>query len=332
MVKEEVTADDIAEVVAAWTGIPAGRLLEGETQKLLRMEEELGRRVVGQSEAVREVSDAVRRSRAGIADPNRPTGSFLFLGPTGVGKTELAKALAEFLFDDERAMVRVDMSEYSEKHSVARLVGAPPGYVGYEEGGQLTEAVRRRPYSVILLDEVEKAHPEVFDVLLQVLDDGRLTDGQGRTVDFRNSIMILTSNMGSQFLIDTDVPFNERKDQVLAVVRQQFRPEFLNRLDAMVMFNPLDRQELMRIARIQIEQLQGRLDERRISIELTEDAQQWLVNTGFDPIYGARPLRRLVQTAVGDKLAVAILSGDVKDGDSVIVGADPDGSGLMLQT
>lgn len=332
MVKEEVTADDIAEVVAAWTGIPAGRLLEGETQKLLRMEEELGRRVVGQSEAVREVSDAVRRSRAGIADPNRPTGSFLFLGPTGVGKTELAKALAEFLFDDERAMVRVDMSEYSEKHSVARLVGAPPGYVGYEEGGQLTEAVRRRPYSVILLDEVEKAHPEVFDVLLQVLDDGRLTDGQGRTVDFRNSIMILTSNTGSQFLIDTDVPFNERKDQVLAVVRQQFRPEFLNRLDAMVMFNPLDRQELMRIARIQIEQLQGRLDERRISIELTEDAQQWLVNTGFDPIYGARPLRRLVQTAVGDKLAVAILSGDVKDGDSVIVGADPDGSGLMLQT
>ena len=289
-------------------------------------------RVVGQSQAVREVSDAVRRSRAGIADPNRPTGSFLFLGPTGVGKTELAKALAEFLFDDERAMVRVDMSEYCEKHSVARLVGAPPGYVGYEEGGQLTEAVRRRPYSVILLDEVEKAHPEVFDVLLQVLDDGRLTDGQGRTVDFRNSIMILTSNMGSQFLIDTDVPFDERKDQVLAVVRQQFRPEFLNRLDAMVMFNPLDRQELMRIARIQIEQLQRRLDERRISIELTEDAQQWLVNTGFDPIYGARPLRRLVQTAVGDKLAVAILSGDVKDGDSVTVGADPDGSGLMLQT
>jgi ATP-dependent Clp protease ATP-binding subunit ClpB len=331
MVKEEVTADDIAEVVAAWTGIPAGRLLEGETQKLLRMEEELGRRVVGQSEAVREVSDAVRRSRAGIADPNRPTGSFLFLGPTGVGKTELAKALAEFLFDDERAMVRVDMSEYSEKHSVARLVGAPPGYVGYEEGGQLTEAVRRRPYSVILLDEVEKAHPEVFDVLLQVLDDGRLTDGQGRTVDFRNSIVILTSNMGSQFLIDTDVPFDERKDQVLAVVRQQFRPEFLNRLDAMVMFNPLDREELMRIARIQIEQLQRRLDERRISIELTEDAQQWLVNTGFDPIYGARPLRRLVQTAVGDKLAVAILSGDIKDGDLVTVGADPDGSGLILQ-
>lgn len=330
MVKEEVTSDDIAEVVAAWTGIPAGRLLEGETQKLLRMEEELGHRVVGQSEAVREVSDAVRRSRAGIADPNRPTGSFLFLGPTGVGKTELAKALAEFLFDDERAMVRIDMSEYSEKHSVSRLVGAPPGYVGYEEGGQLTEAVRRRPYSVILLDEVEKAHPEVFDILLQVLDDGRLTDGQGRTVDFRNAILILTSNMGSQFLIDLTTPFEERKEQVLSVVRQQFRPEFLNRLDAMVMFNPLDREELMRIAGIQIEQLQHRLADRRISIELTEDAKQWLVNKGFDPIYGARPLRRLVQTAVGDKLAVAILSGEVKDGDSVVIGTLPDGEDLVL--
>ena len=330
MVKEEVTSDDIAEVVAAWTGIPAGRLLEGETQKLLRMEEELGHRVVGQSEAVREVSDAVRRSRAGIADPNRPTGSFLFLGPTGVGKTELAKALAEFLFDDERAMVRIDMSEYSEKHSVSRLVGAPPGYVGYEEGGQLTEAVRRRPYSVILLDEVEKAHPEVFDILLQVLDDGRLTDGQGRTVDFRNAILILTSNMGSQFLIDLTTPFEERKEQVLSVVRQQFRPEFLNRLDAMVMFNPLDREELMRIAGIQIEQLQHRLADRRISIELTEDAKQWLVNKGFDPIYGARPLRRLVQTAVGDKLAVAILSGEVNDGDSVVIGTLPDGEDLVL--
>ena len=330
MVKEEVTADDIAEVVAAWTGIPAGRLLEGETQKLLRMEEELGHRVVGQSEAVREVSDAVRRARAGIADPNRPTGSFLFLGPTGVGKTELAKALAEFLFDDERAMVRIDMSEYSEKHSVSRLVGAPPGYVGYEEGGQLTEAVRRRPYSVILLDEVEKAHPEVFDILLQVLDDGRLTDGQGRTVDFRNAILILTSNMGSQFLIDTEVPFEERKEQVLGVVRQQFRPEFLNRLDAMVMFNPLDREELSRIAGIQIEQLQRRLADRRITIELTDEAKQWLVNKGFDPIYGARPLRRLVQTAVGDKLAVAILSGEVKDGDSVVIGTRPDGEDLVL--
>ncbi|MBM3669392.1 MAG: ATP-dependent chaperone ClpB [Actinobacteria bacterium] len=330
MVKEEVTADDIAEVVGAWTGIPAGRLLEGESQKLLRMEDDLGHRVVGQHEAVKEVSDAVRRARAGIADPNRPTGSFLFLGPTGVGKTELAKALAEFLFDDERAMVRIDMSEYSEKHSVSRLVGAPPGYVGYEEGGQLTEAVRRRPYSVILLDEVEKAHPEVFDILLQVLDDGRLTDGQGRTVDFRNAILILTSNMGSQYLIDTDMPFNERKKLVLDVVRQQFRPEFLNRLDAMVMFNPLDRKELHRIAGIQIESLQRRLADRRIEIELTEDAKEWLVNTGFDPVYGARPLRRLVQTAVGDKLAMAILSGDVRDGDKVVIGSQPSGEGLTL--
>jgi ATP-dependent Clp protease ATP-binding subunit ClpB len=330
MVKEEVTADDIAEVVAAWTGIPAGRLLEGETQKLLRMEDELGRRVVGQHEAVKEVSDAVRRARAGISDPNRPTGSFLFLGPTGVGKTELAKALAEFLFDDERAMVRIDMSEYSEKHSVSRLVGAPPGYVGYEEGGQLTEAVRRRPYSVVLLDEVEKAHPEVFDILLQVLDDGRLTDGQGRTVDFRNAILILTSNMGSQYLIDTDMPFDERKKLVLDVVRQQFRPEFLNRLDAMVMFNPLDRKELHRITGIQIESLQKRLADRRIEIELTDDAKEWLVNTGYDPAYGARPLRRLVQTAVGDKLAMAILSGEVHDGDKVVIGTQPDGEGLTL--
>ena len=330
MVKEEVTADDVAEVVAAWTGIPSGRLMEGETQKLLRMEEELGKRVIGQGEAVREVSDAVRRARAGIADPNRPTGSFLFLGPTGVGKTELAKALAEFLFDDERAMVRIDMSEYSEKHSVSRLVGAPPGYVGYEEGGQLTEAVRRRPYSVILLDEVEKAHPEVFDILLQVLDDGRLTDGQGRTVDFRNVILILTSNMGSQFLIDTEMPYDERKDKVLEVVRMQFRPEFLNRLDGMVMFEPLDREELSRIAGIQIEQLQQRLADRRIVIEMTDEAKQWLVNKGFDPVYGARPLRRLVQTAVGDKLAKAILAGEVHDGSTVLIGTEPDGADLTL--
>jgi ATP-dependent Clp protease ATP-binding subunit ClpB len=327
---EEVTSDDIAEVVAAWTGIPAGRLLEGETQKLLRMEEELGRRVIGQTEAVREVSDAVRRARAGIADPNRPTGSFLFLGPTGVGKTELAKALAEFLFDDERAMVRIDMSEYSEKHSVSRLVGAPPGYVGYEEGGQLTEAVRRRPYSVILLDEVEKAHPEVFDILLQVLDDGRLTDGQGRTVDFRNVILVLTSNMGSQFLIDTDMPYDERKAKVLDVVRTQFRPEFLNRLDAMVMFEPLDRAELSRITGIQIEQLQKRLADRRIVLELTDEAKQWLVNKGFDPVYGARPLRRLVQTAVGDKLAKGILAGEVHDGSTVLIGTEPSGEDLTL--
>jgi ATP-dependent Clp protease ATP-binding subunit ClpB len=330
MVKDEVTADDIAEVVASWTGIPAGRLLEGETQKLLRMEEELGTRVVGQVEAVREVSDAVRRARAGIADPNRPTGSFLFLGPTGVGKTELGKALAEFLFDDERAMVRIDMSEYGERHTVARLVGAPPGYVGYEEGGQLTEAVRRRPYSVVLLDEVEKAHPEVFDVLLQVLDDGRLTDGQGRTVDFRNVILVLTSNIGSHFLVDLTVPFETRKEQVLSIVRQQFRPEFLNRLDAMVMFEPLDRAQLMKVAAIQIAQLQHRLEGRRITLEVSEDAMQWLVNRGFDPIYGARPLRRLVQTAVGDKLAKGILSGEVRDGDHVLIGALADGSDITL--
>ena len=330
MVKEEVTADDIAQVVASWTGIPAGRLLEGETQKLLRMEAELGRRVVGQAEAVREVSDAVRRARAGISDPNRPTGSFLFLGPTGVGKTELAKALAEFLFDDERAMVRIDMSEYSEKHSVARLVGAPPGYVGYEEGGQLTEAVRRRPYSVILLDEVEKAHHEVFDILLQVLDDGRLTDGQGRTVDFRNVILILTSNMGSQYLVDLTAPFEERKEQVLAVVRQHFRPEFLNRLDAMVTFEPLDKAELAKVATIQLEQLQTRLADRRITLVVTDQATEWLVERGFDPIYGARPLRRLVQTAVGDSLAKGILSGEIRDGQTVTVDAPAGASALTV--
>jgi ATP-dependent Clp protease ATP-binding subunit ClpB len=331
MVKEEVTADDIAEVVSAWTGIPAGRLLEGETQKLLQMEDQLGKRVVGQGEAVREVSDAVRRARSGIADPNRPTGSFLFLGPTGVGKTELAKAVAEFLFDDERAMVRIDMSEYSEKHSVSRLVGAPPGYVGYEEGGQLTEAVRRRPYSVILLDEVEKAHPEVFDILLQVLDDGRLTDGQGRTVDFRNVILILTSNIGSQFLVDTDLPFDERKALVMGVVQQKFRPEFLNRLDAMLMFEPLDRAELLKVTDIQIAQLQHRLQDRRIILEVTDAAKAWLVEQGFDAVYGARPLRRLVQTAIGDKLAKGILSGQVRDGDKVVIGASDDGE-LTLKT
>ena len=330
MVKEEVTADDIAEVVAAWTGIPAGRLLEGETQKLLRMEQYLGERVIGQPEAIREVSDAVRRARAGISDPNRPTGSFMFLGPTGVGKTELAKALAEFLFDDERAMIRIDMSEYSEKHSVARLVGAPPGYVGYEQGGQLTEAVRRRPYSVVLLDEVEKAHPEVFDVLLQVLDDGRLTDGQGRTVDFRNVILILTSNLGSQFLIDQDVPFEERKAAVMDVVRQKFRPEFLNRLDAMVTFDPLDKEELARITKIQIAQLQKRLVDRRITLELEQSALTWLVDRGFDPIYGARPLRRLVQSAVGDKLAMALLSGELSDGDTCVVTVAADGESLKI--
>ncbi len=329
MVSEEVTAEDVAEVVGAWTGIPAGRLMEGETEKLLRMEEELGKRVIGQEEAVRAVSDAVRRTRAGIADPDRPTGSFLFLGPTGVGKTELAKALAEFLFDDERAMIRIDMSEYSEKHSVARLVGAPPGYVGYEEGGQLTEAVRRRPYSLVLLDEVEKAHPEVFDILLQVLDDGRLTDGQGRTVDFRNTILVLTSNMGSQFLIDLSVPYEQRQEQVMAVVRQSFKPEFLNRLDDVVMFQPLDRSELAQIVDLQVQALDERLASRRISLEVTEAARTWLAEHGFDPIYGARPLRRLVQKEIGDQLARAILSGEVRDGDAVTVDVLDDGLVLV---
>ena len=324
MVSEEVTAEDIAEVVGAWTGIPAGRLMEGETEKLLRMEDELGKRVIGQDEAVRAVSDAVRRTRAGIADPDRPTGSFLFLGPTGVGKTELAKALAEFLFDDERAMIRIDMSEYSEKHSVARLVGAPPGYVGYEEGGQLTEAVRRRPYSLVLLDEVEKAHPEVFDILLQVLDDGRLTDGQGRTVDFRNTILVLTSNMGSQFLIEQTVPFEQRQEQVMAVVRQSFKPEFLNRLDDVVMFQPLQPSELEQIVDLQVAAMQSRLDSRRITLDVTPAARTWLSLTGFDPIYGARPLRRLVQKEIGDQLARAILSGDVRDGQTVTVDAVED--------
>ncbi|KPI33017.1 ATP-dependent chaperone ClpB [Actinobacteria bacterium OV450] len=319
MVKDEVGPDDIADVVGAWTGIPAGRLLEGETQKLLRMEDELGRRLIGQGEAVRAVSDAVRRTRAGIADPDRPTGSFLFLGPTGVGKTELAKALADFLFDDERAMVRIDMSEYSEKHSVARLVGAPPGYVGYEEGGQLTEAVRRRPYSVVLLDEVEKAHPEVFDILLQVLDDGRLTDGQGRTVDFRNTILILTSNLGSQFLMDPSSSAQEKREQVLEVVRASFKPEFLNRLDDLVVFSALTRDELAHIAELQIAGLARRLADRRLTLDVTPEALAWLADKGNDPAYGARPLRRLIQTAIGDRLAKEILAGEVRDGDTVRV-------------
>ncbi|WP_309053461.1 AAA family ATPase, partial [Streptomyces sp.] len=303
----------------------AGRLLEGETQKLLRMEDELGKRLIGQSEAVRAVSDAVRRTRAGIADPDRPTGSFLFLGPTGVGKTELAKALADFLFDDERAMVRIDMSEYSEKHSVARLVGAPPGYVGYEEGGQLTEAVRRRPYSVVLLDEVEKAHPEVFDILLQVLDDGRLTDGQGRTVDFRNTILILTSNLGSQYLVDPLSSAEEKKEQVLEVVRASFKPEFLNRLDDLVVFSALDKTELGRIAQLQIGRLAKRLAERRLTLDVTPAALEWLADEGNDPAYGARPLRRLIQTAIGDRLAREILAGEVRDGDTVRVDRFEDG-------
>lgn len=328
MVKEEVGPDDIADVVGAWTGIPAGRLLEGETQKLLRMEDELGRRLIGQTEAVRSVSDAVRRTRAGIADPDRPTGSFLFLGPTGVGKTELAKALADFLFDDERAMIRIDMSEYGEKHSVARLVGAPPGYVGYEEGGQLTEAVRRRPYSVVLLDEVEKAHPEVFDILLQVLDDGRLTDGQGRTVDFRNTILILTSNLGSQFLVDPLTKPDVKKQQVMDVVRASFKPEFLNRLDDLVVFSALSGDELAHIAGLQVGRLAGRLADRRITLDVTPDALAWLAEEGNDPAYGARPLRRLIQTAIGDRLAKEILAGEVKDGDTVRV--DRAGDGLLV--
>ncbi|MFJ6696461.1 ATP-dependent chaperone ClpB [Streptomyces sp. NPDC091272] len=319
MVKEEVGPDDIADVVGSWTGIPAGRLLEGETQKLLRMEQELGRRLIGQHEAVQAVSDAVRRTRAGIADPDRPTGSFLFLGPTGVGKTELAKALADFLFDDERAMVRIDMSEYGEKHSVSRLVGAPPGYVGYEEGGQLTEAVRRRPYSVVLLDEVEKAHPEVFDVLLQVLDDGRLTDGQGRTVDFRNTILILTSNLGSQYLMDPLTTEEVKKQQVLDVVRSSFKPEFLNRLDDLVVFSALGKDELAHIAELQVGRLAKRLADRQLTLDVTPEALAWLAEEGNDPAYGARPLRRLIQTAIGDRLAKEILAGEVKDGDTVRV-------------
>ncbi|PKV93183.1 ATP-dependent Clp protease ATP-binding subunit ClpB [Amycolatopsis echigonensis] len=319
MLKEEVGADDVADVVSAWTGIPAGRLLEGETGKLLRMEEELTRRVVGQDQAIQVVADAVRRARAGVADPDRPTGSFLFLGPTGVGKTELAKALAEFLFDDERAMQRIDMSEYSEKHSVARLVGAPPGYVGYDQGGQLTEAVRRRPYTVVLLDEVEKAHPDVFDVLLQVLDDGRLTDGQGRTVDFRNTILILTSNLGSQAIADPALDERQRRDAVMEVVQRQFKPEFLNRLDDIVVFHALGTEQLTSIVDIQVARLAKRLAQRRLHLEVTDGAREWLALNGFDPIYGARPLRRLVQSAIGDQLAKQLLSGEIRDGDTVRV-------------
>ncbi|KAB8186091.1 ATP-dependent chaperone ClpB [Microbispora catharanthi] len=331
MVKEEVGPDDIAEVISSWTGIPAGRLLEGETAKLLRMEDELGERLIGQRQAVQAVSDAVRRARAGIADPDRPTGSFLFLGPTGVGKTELAKALAEFLFDDERAMTRIDMSEYGEKHSVARLVGAPPGYVGYEEGGQLTEAVRRRPYTVVLLDEIEKAHPEVFDILLQVLDDGRLTDGQGRTVDFRNTILILTSNIGSQFLVDPTMESEAKRDAVMNAVRASFKPEFLNRLDDIIVFDALGTEELSQIVDLQVARLARRLSDRRLKLTVTPAARDWLALTGYDPLYGARPLRRLIQSAIGDKLAKELLSGAIRDGDEVIVDFDEAGDTLTIQ-
>jgi len=330
MVSEQVTGEDIAEVIAAWTGIPVGRLLAGETEKLLNLENELGRRLIGQKDAVRAVSEAVRRTRAGISDPDRPTGSFMFLGPTGVGKTELAKALAEYLFDDEKALVRIDMSEYGEKFSVSRLVGAPPGYVGYEQGGQLTEAVRRRPYSVILLDEVEKAHPEVFDVLLQVLDDGRLTDGQGRTVDFRNTILVLTSNLGSQYLVDPNLSWDEKNEAVQLLVRQAFKPEFVNRLDDIVVFSPLSMADLGQIVSLYVDRLAKRLVDRRLELAVTPDARSWLAERGYDPIYGARPLRRLMQHQIDDKLARALLAGEIRDGDTVRVDLSEDGEGLAV--
>ena len=331
MIAEKVGAPEIAEVVGSWTGIPVGKLLQGETEKLLTMEEVIGERLIGQKAAVAAVADAVRRSRAGISDPDRPTGSFLFLGPTGVGKTELAKALAEFLFDDERAIVRIDMSEYSEKHSVARLVGAPPGYVGYEEGGQLTEAVRRRPYSVVLLDEVEKAHPEVFDILLQVLDDGRLTDGQGRTVDFRNVILVLTSNLGSQFLTDPLTSPEEKRNGVMSVVQASFKPEFLNRLDDIIIFEALSKEELGEIVEIQLARIAKRLTDRRLSLEVTDAARSWLADEGYDPAYGARPLRRLVQREIGDRLARMLLAGEVLDGQKVVVDKVDGSEGLTLR-
>ena len=329
MVGEEVTAEDIAAVIAAWTGIPMGRLLQGETEKLLHLEGELGKRLIGQKAAVRAVSDAVRRSRAGISDADRPTGSFLFLGPTGVGKTELAKALAEFLFDDEKAMIRIDMSEYGEKHSVARLLGAPPGYIGFEQGGQLTEAVRRRPYSVVLMDEVEKAHPEVFDVLLQVLDDGRLTDGQGRTVDFRNTILILTSNLGSQFLIEPSLSVEDKHEAVHAMVRGAFKPEFINRLDDIVIFSSLTNADLGQIVELDIDKLSRRLAGRRLELAVTPDARAWLAERGFDPLFGARPLRRLMQREIDDQLATALLGGEIRDGDTVLVKLRGDGLAVL---
>jgi ATP-dependent Clp protease ATP-binding subunit ClpB len=331
MVNEQVTEEDIAAVVATWTGIPVGRLMQGETEKLLGLEAELGKRLVGQKPAVQAVAEAVRRSRAGIADADRPTGSFLFLGPTGVGKTELAKALAEFLFDDERAMVRIDMSEYGERHTVARLLGAPPGYIGYEQGGQLTEAVRRRPFSVVLLDEVEKAHSSVFDVLLQVLDDGRLTDGQGRTVDFRNAILILTSNLGSQFLVDQTFSTAEKEEAVLAMVRQAFKPEFLNRLDDIVIFSSLSTDDLAQIVELYIDRLSRRLQDRRLDLAVTPNARTWLADRGYDPMYGARPLRRLMQEQIDNRLATALLRGDIQDGDLVMVDLDPESDSLSIR-
>jgi ATP-dependent Clp protease ATP-binding subunit ClpB len=332
MVNDQVTSEDIAGVIAAWTGIPVDKLTQGETDKLLKLESELGKRLIGQKKAVQAVSESVRRSRAGISDPDRPTGSFMFLGPTGVGKTELAKALAEYLFDDEKAMIRIDMSEYGEKHSVSRLVGAPPGYIGYEAGGQLTEAVRRRPYSVVLLDEVEKAHPEVFDVLLQVLDDGRLTDGQGRTVDFRNVILILTSNLGSQYLVDPELDWDEKERLVNETVRQAFKPEFVNRLDDIVVFSALSHEDLGSIVELYIDRLQKRLHERRLELAVTPDARRWLAERGYDPIYGARPLRRLMQHEIDDRLATGILSGKIHDGNVVKVDVDGDTLSVTSQT
>jgi len=330
MVGEQVSEDEIAAVVSAWTGIPTGRLLAGESQKLLHLEAELGKRLIGQQKAVKAVSDSVRRSKAGISDPDRPTGSFMFLGPTGVGKTELAKSLAEFLFDDEKSMVRIDMSEYGEKHSVSRLIGAPPGYVGYDEGGQLTEAIRRRPYSVVLLDEIEKAHPEVFDILLQVLDDGRLTDGQGRTVDFRNVILIMTSNLGSQFLIAEDLEEAQRREAVMDMVRSSFKPEFLNRLDDVVIFDSLTKEELGSIVDLQVERLMVRLEAKRLTLGVTPAARLWLAEHGYDPVYGARPLRRLMQREIDDKLANLLLAGEVEDGSFVRVDVANDASGLEV--
>jgi ATP-dependent Clp protease ATP-binding subunit ClpB len=330
MVNDRVTEDDIAAVVAAWTGIPVDKLTQGETEKLLSLEKELAKRLVGQEDAVRAVSDAVRRSRAGVSDPNRPTGSFLFLGPTGVGKTELAKALADYLFDDEKALIRVDMSEYGEKFSVSRLIGAPPGYVGFEQGGQLTEAVRRRPYSVVLLDEVEKAHPEVFDLLLQVFDDGRLTDGQGRTVDFRNTIFILTSNLGSNFLVDPELSWEDKKIAVNETVRQAFKPEFVNRLDDIVVFAPLSSDDLERIVDITVDRLANRLADRRLTLGVTPGARLWLSERGYDPIYGARPLRRLMQHEIDDRLATALIAGNISDGDAVVVDVASDGDSLTV--
>jgi ATP-dependent Clp protease ATP-binding subunit ClpB len=330
MVNDQVTAEDIAAVIAVWTGIPVSRLTQGETERLLSLEKELGKRLIGQKKAVRSVADAIRRSRAGIADPDRPTGSFLFLGPTGVGKTELAKALADFLFDDEKALVRIDMSEYGEKHTVARLLGAPPGYIGYEQGGQLTEAVRRRPYSVILLDEVEKAHPEVFDVLLQVLDDGRLTDGQGRTIDFRNTILILTSNLGSQYMVDPELTAGEKEDAVQSLVRKTFKPEFVNRLDDIVVFSALTEDDLAQIVSLYVDRLARRVADRRLEVAVTPDARSWLAERGYDPIYGARPLRRLMQHEIDDRLATALLNGSIRDGQTVRVELAGNGEGLEI--